>query len=81
MTSSPAFKAAVTRDTILNVLSDAEVAKVSTVEGGPVSGEYVDLEHLELGVQSGSAGVDSANLLAKSAVSPESWKKIVAMLE
>ena len=44
----------VARDTILKMLSDEENAKVSRAEGAaglPDGEEYVDLEHLEAGVQ------------------------------
>ena len=47
-----AKRAEVARDNILNVLSDEEVAKVSTAEtasGLTEGAEYLDLEHLDRG--------------------------------
>ena len=47
-------KVLVTRDTILKLLSDDEIARVSSVEdssGLPEGEEYLDLESLDQGVQ------------------------------
>jgi hypothetical protein len=78
--TSPKFDAAVTRDTILKLLSDEENAKVSTLEeNSEIAGEYIDLENLAKGVQSGR-GVSTHNVLPKSAVGAKTWSKIVAML-
>ncbi len=78
--TSPKFDAAVTRDTILKLLTDEENAKVSTLEDNrEITGEFIDLEKLEKGIQSDSGG-STDNVLPKSAVSPETWSKIVAML-
>jgi hypothetical protein len=79
MTTSK-FDDAVTRDTILKLLTDEENAKVSTLEdNSEISGEYIDLEDLAKGVQSGSGG-STHNVLPKNAVGAETWRKIVAML-
>ncbi len=78
--TSPKFDAAVTRDTILKLLTDEENAKVSTLEdNSEIAGEYIDLDNLARGVQSGSAG-STHNVLPKSAVNAETLSKIVAML-
>ena len=74
----------VTRDAILKMLTDDEVAKVSTAEtvSRLSSGEeYLDLEHLELGVQraDGSA-TPMGRVLPKKAVHANTWTKIVAQL-
>jgi hypothetical protein len=79
--TSPKFDAAVTRDTILKLLTDEENAKVSTLEdNSEITGEYIDLEKIEKGVQSGTGG-STDNVLPKSAVSAETWSKIVAILD
>jgi hypothetical protein len=78
--TSTKFDAAVTRDTILKLLTDEENAKVSTLEdNSEITGEFIDLENLSNGVQSGSGG-STHNILPKSAVSGETWSKIIAML-
>jgi hypothetical protein len=78
-------KDTVTREAILQVLTDAEVAKVSTAEGAKrlVEGdEYVDLTDLGAGVQLVQATPRTApgHALARSAVSDASWAKIVTLL-
>jgi hypothetical protein len=82
--SHDAKKEAITRDAILALLSDVEVAKVSRAEGEPrlVEGdEYVDLEEPSTGVHevhAHSAGPRKA--LPRSAVSDATWTKIVAVV-
>lgn len=77
--TSQKFDTAVTRDAILNLLTDEENAKVSTLEdNSEITGEYIDLENLAEGVKTGRGGTN--NVLPKSAVSAETWSKIVAML-
>ncbi len=75
-------KNALTRDAILKLLTDAEVAKVSRAEDAPrlVEGdEYVDLEDLGSGVRLVQAGsrVKPSHALPRSAVSDATWTKIV----
>jgi hypothetical protein len=70
------------RESILKLLSDAEVAKVSRAEDAPrlIEGdEYVDLEDLAAGVQRVQATPRTAasHALARSAVSEATWTKIV----
>ena len=78
--TSTKFDAAVTRDTILKLLTDEENAKVSTLEdNSEITGEYIDLENISKGVQNASGG-STHNVLPKSAVSAETWSKIVAMV-
>jgi hypothetical protein len=76
--------ATITRDVILKLLSDDELAKVSSAEDGaaPTEGdEYVDLEALELGVRKvGPAPTTVSRLLPRSAVRDETWWKICAKL-
>ncbi len=75
-------KEAITREAILALLSDAEVAKVSRAEDAPrlIEGdEYVDLEHLAAGVrQVHDKSPRAAHALPRSAVSDATWAKIVA---
>jgi hypothetical protein len=71
-----------TRDAILGLLTDAEVAKVSNAEDAPtlIEGDlYVDLLDLEAGVQEVQATPRTApsHALPRSAVSDASWAKIV----
>ena len=75
----------VARDTILKLLSDEEIAKVSTAEAASElteGGEYLDLEHLDQGVQRAKAAttVTMRNVLPRSAVRDETWSKIIAQL-
>ena len=71
-----------TRESILALLSDAEVAKVSSDEAksGPVEGdEYIDLEHPNSGVHQAHAKSPVARgaYLSRSAVSDATWQAIV----
>ena len=73
--------ARVTRDTILKLLSDEENARVATGEAGSrlnEGDEYLDLLHLDQGVQ--RAGSMKGNFLPRSAVSDETWHKILTHL-
>ena len=76
----------VTRDTILMLLSDEENSKVSTAEAASrltQGEEYLDLEHLDQGVQRAKAATAKAtmgHILPRSAVSDETWSKILAHL-
>jgi hypothetical protein len=73
------------RDAVLKLLSDEETARVSTAETASKladGAEYVDLEQLDRGVQRArpGAGVTMGHILPRSAVSKETWNKIVAHL-
>jgi hypothetical protein len=76
----------VTRDSILKLLSDEENARVSTAEAAPrltEGAEYLDLEHLDQGVQRAKASTAKARMghvLPRSAVSEETWGKILVQL-
>ena len=76
----------VTRDSILKLLSDEENARVSTAEtaSGLTEGEeYLDLEDLDQGVQRAKASTAKAKMghvLPRSAVSEETWGKILVQL-
>ena len=74
----------VTRDSILKLLSDEEVARVSTAETAPelASGdEYLDLEQLEHGVLC-AQGVTTpmGRVLPRKAVHQNTWTKILQQL-
>lgn len=73
------------RDTVLNLLSDEETGRVSMAESKPTltSGvEYIDLDHLDQGVQRvrAEAEVVMGNVIPRASVSDVTWNKIVAQL-
>lgn len=73
----------INRDAILNLLTDGEVAKVSNIETGSSlqeGDEYLDLEHLDHGIQKAKRGreIAMATVVPRSIISAESWKKIIA---
>jgi hypothetical protein len=74
----------VTRDEILKLLSDNEVARVSSAEtaGALMDGdEYLDLEQLTQGVRRVKGTVKPiGRVLAKKAVQEATWSKIVTKL-
>jgi hypothetical protein len=75
----------VARDNILNLLSDEETAKVSTAEASfelSEGAEYLDLEHLDQGIQHAKAAtkLTMGHVLPRSAVCGETWRKILAEL-
>jgi hypothetical protein len=77
-------KEAITREAVLALLSDAEVAKVSRAEDVPrlIEGdEYVDLEDLAAGVkQVHEKSPRASHTLPRSAVSETTWAKIIAVV-
>lgn len=82
MTHDPSAES-LARNDILTLLSDQEVANVSTAETVPLaSGEaYLDLEHLFQGVQyAHGVASPSGRVLPKKAVHEETWIKILAQL-
>jgi hypothetical protein len=74
----------VTRESILMLLSDDEVASVSTAETmvRPLDGEeYLDLEDLEQGVRSTLGTTPKmGRLLLRRSVHQDTWKKIQKQL-
>ena len=74
----------VTRDSIMQLLSDDEIASVSTAETAKrlVDGdEFLDLEDLDEGVQKASgSNTPMGRILPKKAVHPVTWEKILAQL-
>lgn len=73
-----------TRDKILNLLSDDEVAAVSTAETAAELAdgeEFIDLNAFAHGVQlAPKAKTPMGHVLPKKAVHAGTWKKIVAQL-
>lgn len=74
-----------TRDSILKLLSNDEVARVSTAEMAVHLGEgdeYLDLEQLGRGVRRAHASDQPmASVLPRKAVLPETWSRILTELE
>ena len=73
-----------TRQAILKLLSDDEIASVSTAESAASLAhgeEFIDLENLDHGVRSVD-GENSllGNVLPRKAVQEETWSKIVEQL-
>lgn len=78
-------KELVTRATMLNLLSDEETNRVSTAESQSalaVGSDYIDLDHLDKGVQRVSAAMPVAmhNIVPRAAVGRETWDKMLAHL-
>ncbi|HXU31303.1 MAG TPA: hypothetical protein VN851_12055 [Thermoanaerobaculia bacterium] len=73
-----------TRQAILKLLSDDEIASVSNAETAASladGDEYLDLENLDRGVQSAEGGnVSLGNVLTRKAVHADTWDKIVERL-
>jgi len=66
-------------------MSNDEIAKVSTAEtaaGLKAGDEYLDLEHLENGIQRAgpAAPVNMGQAVPRSAVSNETWSRILDQL-
>ncbi len=74
----------ITRDSVLRLLSDAEVASVSTAETAADladGDEYLDLEHLDQGVRRARKGTSPmGRLLPRKAVSENTWNQVLAQL-
>ncbi|MEO7734887.1 MAG: hypothetical protein ABIY55_28285 [Kofleriaceae bacterium] len=74
----------VSRDAILALLSDEEAARVSSAEGRNdlrVGDEYIDLQHLDQGVQQAFWPTKhEGNLLPRTAVLAATWQKIQAQM-
>ena len=70
----------VSRDAILSLLSDEEAARVSSAEGRndlAMGDEYIDLQHLDQGVQQAFGPTKhEGNLLPKNSVHATTWQKI-----
>jgi hypothetical protein len=72
----------ITRDAVLKLLSDDEIARIATLESAAqlaVGEEYVDLARPERGALRAEAGcsLDMAHVLPRSAVGDETWSRIL----
>ncbi len=75
----------VTRQTIMRLLSNAEVARVSTAETAvhlTDGDEYIDLEEPDRGVRraNGVATAPMGHVLPRKAVDDRTWDQIVGLL-
>jgi hypothetical protein len=73
-----------TRDRILKLLSDQEVASVATAETAESltdGDEYLDLDRLHEGVQkAGSSATPMGHVLPKKAIHESTWGKLLKQL-
>ena len=83
--TDPESKTYVTRASVMQLLSDDEVAKVSSAESSDplsVGDEYLDLLHLDVGVQRAKeATIGTSHLLPKKVIHADTWGKILSHLE
>lgn len=74
----------IARDSVLRLLSNAEVATVSTAETAADlsdGDEYLDLENLDQGVRRARKGTSPmGRLLPRKAVSEDTWSQVLAQL-
>jgi hypothetical protein len=72
-----------TRDEILSLLSPAELGAASNAADTlvPEGDEYLDLEHLELGVLRADAKTPGEHMLPRTVVADATWAKILNVLE
>ncbi len=80
--SAPKGGRYITRDAVLSLLSDAEIARVATLETAAQLApgeEYIDLALPERGVLRAAPGIalDMAHVLPRSALSADTWEKIL----
>ncbi|MGO8992944.1 MAG: hypothetical protein ACLQVI_06425 [Polyangiaceae bacterium] len=72
-----------TRDSVMKLLSDAEVASVSTAETAlrvADGDEYLDLEQLDRGVLRGPTATPMGRVLPRKAVREATWSAILTQL-
>lgn len=74
-----------TRDTILKLLSDDEVARVSAADGSTTladGDEYVDLDAPHHGIRKsvGSITAPTARVLPRKAVLAKTWRRVVTLI-
>jgi hypothetical protein len=72
-----------TRDEILDLLSPEELGAASSAGELriPEGDEYLDLDHLELGVLRADANTSGEHMLRRAAVNDATWTKILTVLE
>jgi hypothetical protein len=72
------------REHVMTLLSDGEVASVSTAETKTHlrrGDEYLDLEHLEQGVlRADGAVANLGHVLPRKAINEDTWRRIVRQL-
>lgn len=78
-------RAYLTREALLLLLTDEEVAKVSAREGGPQMGEgeeYIDLGRPDRGIcqMRGPIDLSMSDLLPRRSVGAATWAKLCARL-
>lgn len=75
----------VTRESILKLLSDDEVASVCTAETKVTLAEhdeYIDLEQIERGVQKAHGAAPAmGRMLPRKAVHPDTWTQILTAVK
>jgi hypothetical protein len=74
-----------TRDSIMGLLSDDEIARVTTAESASslvVGDEYIDLEQLDQGVRTvgATAPIAMGQVVAKKSLQELTWNKVVTQL-
>ena len=73
-----------TRDSILKLLSDDEIRRVSAAEAAPkmaVGDEYLEIDRLDKGVRKASGmPMAMARVLPRKAVAESTWTTILAQL-
>jgi hypothetical protein len=83
MKSDPTVELA-TRASMMKLLTDDEVARVSNSESQPRlsdGDEYLDLVHLDQGVRRANRGaIEMTHIVPRKAVAPETWTKMLAHL-
>ena len=74
-----------TRDDILNLLSEGEVASVDTANAKAQLGngdEYLDLQELQQGVQRAKIGATPmGQVLPRKAIYEDTWRRILRQLK
>jgi hypothetical protein len=72
------------RDSIVKLLSDGEIARVSTTEAGTHLSddeEYLDLEHCSAGIHRAKSKTSPmGRILSQNSVSEKTWNAILAKL-
>ena len=73
------------RNSIMKLLTDEENARVATAEAGSnlaEGAEFLDLDHLEMGIQRSVSGaaVAMGHVIPRSAVGNDTWSRIVTQL-
>ncbi len=72
-----------TRDQILKLLSDGEVARLGSDETKVLrrGDEYLDLEQLQLGVQRSDGGTVVGDVLSRKAIQEDTWRRVLRQLK